>query len=60
MKYEEAISKLDEIILRLEKNDVTLDEAIELYKNGIDLSLSCRKQLDEAKLKINEIDEFDE
>lgn len=57
MKYEEAMTQLDEIIGKLEQNDLPLDEAIELYKKGIDLSLGCQKQLEEAKLKIKEFDD---
>lgn len=55
MSFEDSIKSLDEIIEKLDSGNLSLDEAIELYKKGIDLSASCKKQLDNAKLKITEV-----
>lgn len=56
MKYEEAISRLDEIVSLLEKNDVSLDDALKLYEEGIKLTALCKEKLDNAKAKIVEIE----
>ena len=40
------------IIKKLESNDVSLEESIELFEKGIKLSELCRKTLDTAQNKI--------
>lgn len=54
MTFEESLTKLTEIVSKLENEDVTLEESISLYKQGIELSVNCKKQLENAKLKIRE------
>ncbi len=44
------------IVAELEKGDIPLEKAVELYGEGVKLSAVCRKQLDEAKIKITEDD----
>ncbi len=49
VKFEESMKNLKEVVLKLESEDVSLDEAIELYKKGIELSKECKDKLDCAK-----------
>lgn len=51
-KYEEAISRLDEITQKLEKGELTLEESLTLFEEGIKLTKICSKILDEAEGKI--------
>lgn len=55
MAFETSLKRLDEILERLQDEDLSLDEAVSLYKEGMDISLDCRKKLEEAKLKLSEI-----
>lgn len=55
-KFEDNISDLGKIVAELEKGDIPLDRAVELYTEGIKLSAECKKQLSEAKIKITEVD----
>lgn len=55
MKYENAIKKLEEIVLKLEKGDLPLEETIKLYDEATKLSGYCTAMLDNAKLKIEEL-----
>mgnify|MGYP000214804398 FL=1 len=55
MKFEEAMSKLEETVAKLESGDKTLDESMELFEEGIKLSRTCRKLLDDARLKVVEL-----
>lgn len=55
MTFEESLEKLNEIVSKLESENITLEESINLYKQGIELSVSCKKQLENAKLKISEV-----
>ncbi len=47
---------LSGIVAELEKGDIPLEKAVELYGEGVRLSAVCRKQLDEARIKITEDD----
>ncbi len=55
MTYEKAISRLEEIVALLEKNEATLDESIKLYEEGTRLTLFCSERLAEAQQKITEL-----
>ena len=56
MTYEKAVSRLEEIVSLLEKNDISLDKALELFEEGTKLSKYCTGILSEAKQKITEIE----
>ena len=51
---EENMKKLSEIVAELEKGEISLEKAVELYGNGVKLSAECKKQLQDAQLKITE------
>ncbi|NLZ54591.1 MAG: exodeoxyribonuclease VII small subunit [Thermoanaerobacteraceae bacterium] len=51
-KYEEALTRLEHITEQLEKGDLTLDEALTFFEEGIKLVKICSKMLDEAEGKI--------
>lgn len=50
--YEEAIAELEEIVGKLEKGDLSLDESIDYFQKGMELSKFCSKRLDEIERKI--------
>lgn len=52
MNFEEEMGKLEEIANKLEKDDLTLDESVKFFEDGMKISLNCRKMLDEAEKKI--------
>ena len=54
ISFEENLAKLTEIVSALEKGDIPLEKAVELYGDGVKLTAVCRKQLDEAQIKITE------
>lgn len=56
IKFEKALERLAEINEKLESDEISLDESIELFKEGLELSKLCQKKLDEAKLEIEKID----
>ena len=51
-KFEECLERLEKIVAELEKGDVSLDRALELFDEGMKLSGSCRKELEEAEGKV--------
>ncbi len=56
LTYEQAVSRLEEIVELLEKNEVPLDEALKLFEEGTKLTAFCSEKLREAKQKITEIE----
>ena len=52
LNFEDALNRLTEISEQLEEGDPTLDEAIELYTEGMKNAKFCREKLAEAEQKI--------
>lgn len=50
--FETAISELEGIVQKLEEGNLSLDDSIEVYQRGIELSNFCSKKLDSAERKI--------
>jgi exodeoxyribonuclease VII small subunit len=57
MNFEESIKQLEEIAKKLESGNCTLDESIELYEKALALTKECSKVLENAKLKITNIND---
>jgi exodeoxyribonuclease VII small subunit len=53
IKFEEALKKLEKIVEELEQGDLSLDEALKKYQEGIELSRLCSSRLESAKKKID-------
>ena len=56
LNFEEALEKLSEINEKLESEEISLDESVKLFREGLELSKLCQKKLDEAKLEIQKIE----
>ena len=52
MKFEEGLKKLEKIVDDLEDGNLSLDEALKKYEEGIRLSKMCAKKLEVAKKKV--------
>ncbi|HEY6951377.1 MAG TPA: exodeoxyribonuclease VII small subunit [Bacteroidota bacterium] len=53
--FEEAIRRLEEIVEMLERGDVPLEKALNLYEEGVQLSRSCSENLKSAELRIKKL-----
>ena len=51
--FEESLGEIQNIANRLSDGKASLNESIELYAQGMQLIASCRRQLDEAKNRID-------
>ncbi|HHY70465.1 MAG TPA: exodeoxyribonuclease VII small subunit [Thermoanaerobacterales bacterium] len=51
-KYEEALARLEYIAQQLEKGDLTLEEALTFFEEGVKLVKICSKMLDQAEGRI--------
>ena len=50
--FEESLKKLESIVEQLEKGDLGLEESLKLFEEGVTLSTSCKKELDEAEGRV--------
>ncbi len=52
MNFEQSLQRLEEIVRRMERGDVPLQEALQLFEEGTTLVTSCNRLLDDAELKV--------
>lgn len=52
MSFEEAMAELEEIVEKLEKGELTLDQSLEYFKKGVELSKYCNNRLEEVERQI--------
>ena len=51
-KFEECLQRLEQILEELEKGDIPLERSLQLFEEGMKLSTSCRKELEEAEGRV--------
>ena len=51
--FEQSMKELEEIAEKLSDGDISLDESIKLFEDGMKLSKSCQKILENAEKKVN-------
>lgn len=52
LKFEDALARLETIVSELEKGDLSLDQSLKIFEEGIKLSKACLKMLDDAERKV--------
>jgi exodeoxyribonuclease VII small subunit len=55
LTFEEALTKLEDIVTQLEQGNVSLDEAVAAYERGSQLRKQCQERLDDARTKVDKI-----
>ena len=50
--FERSLARLEEVVRRLESPQLSLDEAMKLFEEGVELSRECQKQLEEAEGRV--------
>lgn len=53
--FEGAMKQLEDIVQRLEKGELSLEDSLKLYEDGIRLSRLCHTKLDEAEGRIEQL-----
>ena len=53
--FEELQRELEEIVTRLERGDVAVDDAVALFRRGEELYKACAERLQGAELRIEEL-----
>jgi exodeoxyribonuclease VII small subunit len=52
IKFEYAMARLETIVAELEKGDLPLDDSLKIFEEGIRLSKTCLKMLEDAERKV--------
>lgn len=52
MEFENALKKLEDIVERLEKGELSLEEALKFYEEGVRLADVCSKRLNDAEKRV--------
>ena len=50
--FERSLARLEEVVRKLESPQLSLDEAMKLFEEGVALSRECQKQLEEAESRV--------
>ena len=50
--FEELMVELENITTKLEKEQISLDESVKLFEEGMNISKECNKKLEEAEKRI--------
>ncbi|MGA3206449.1 MAG: exodeoxyribonuclease VII small subunit [Syntrophales bacterium] len=51
-KFEEALGRLEDIVKKMEAGDMTLEESLKAFEEGIKLARLCSRKLDEAERRV--------
>jgi exodeoxyribonuclease VII small subunit len=53
--FETSLDELEKLVKELESGDLPLDRSLDLFSRGMQLSETCRKQLEEAETRVEQL-----
>jgi len=56
-RFESSMKELEDIVARMERGDLPLEESLKLYERGTQLTQECRQSLESAELRVRKITE---
>jgi exodeoxyribonuclease VII small subunit len=60
MDFEKRLGRLEEIVGKMEEGELSLDESLKLFEEGVKLSRECNSQLEQAEQKVKLLMKIDE
>ncbi|MGB0347020.1 MAG: exodeoxyribonuclease VII small subunit [Balneolaceae bacterium] len=57
LSFEDALKQLESIVEQLESQEITLEDSVKLYEQGMELSKLCNQVLHQAELKIQQVND---
>ncbi len=54
-RFESALNELEQIVAKLERGELKLEESLKLFERGVELSKQCRASLATAELKVQQL-----
>jgi exodeoxyribonuclease VII small subunit len=55
MTFEAALAELEQIVQKLERGDVALEDSIRIYERGAALKAHCEGRLRDAQMRVEQI-----
>jgi exodeoxyribonuclease VII small subunit len=55
ISFEDSLKRLEQIVQKLEEGELSLDESLKLFEEGIEISRACTKKLSEAEKKVEKL-----
>jgi exodeoxyribonuclease VII small subunit len=52
INFESAIKELESLVEQMEQGDITLEQSLENFERGVELTRACQKALQEAEQKV--------
>lgn len=52
MEFEKRLTRLEEIVEKMETGELSLEDSLKLFEEGVKLSRDCNSQLNEAEQKV--------
>lgn len=53
--FESSLDELEKVVKELESGELPLDRSLQLFSRGMQLSDTCRKQLEEAETRVEQL-----
>lgn len=60
MDFEKKLTRLEEIVQKMEKGELSLDESMKLFEEGVKLTRECQNQLTKAEAQVKKLVGFDQ
>ncbi|MGH8481581.1 MAG: exodeoxyribonuclease VII small subunit [Nevskiaceae bacterium] len=54
-RFEAALDELEQIVGKLERGELKLEESLKLFERGVALTRQCRQSLDTAELRVKQL-----
>ena len=55
VNFETSIKKIEQIVAKLEDGDISLEDSVKSFEEGVGLVKECQKQLSAAELKVKKL-----
>ena len=60
MDFEKKLTRLEEIVQKMERGELALEESLKLFEEGVKLSRDCHAQLTQAEAQVKKLVGFDD
>ncbi len=54
-QFEHSLDELEQLVVRMEQGELSLDDSLQSFERGIALYRNCQGALDQAKLRVSEL-----
>ena len=55
MAFEKKLNRLEDIVQKMEEGDLSLDDSLKFFEEGVKISRQCHEQLNKAEQKVQQL-----